>query len=184
MWNTLIGGAIALAGVALAQWWQSKRAREDADIRRAGEKAGRLRAAYHEVVTAADWLRARAFELVDLSDELRRDAAEWSSLVEMLTEADQPTSAARAALLLEADDADRDVLAAFTSARSADASFKLVFIKRVMSAPEDPDDSRVELFDALSELEGTVDEVAKLARERLADLEKPSPLKKRWGSRT
>jgi hypothetical protein len=177
MWNTVIGGAVALAGVALAQWWQSRRAGEDAERRRMAEKAGRLRAAYHDVVAAAERLRGRAFELMELGDEIARSPADWRRFVQKIAETDDSISDARTALLLEAEDADRAVLTAFTSASEADTKFKLALMKRAGRREKGDNVPATELHEAMHELEQAVDKVAKLARQRLVGLEAPPGLK-------
>lgn len=182
VWDTIVGGAIVLAGVVLAQWWQSKRAREEAVERRADEKAGRLRAAYHEVVAAADSLKARAFQLVKLiGDATGVHPDDWESLLEKVPEAagGWSTSAARAALLLEADDADQAVLAALDSARTEAVNVRAALVLRNISTPENADDRLEGMNNALRRLEETVYEVTRLARARLVELGQPPPPKKR-----
>lgn len=106
----MIGGFLAIAGGALAQWWQSARAREEARDRLKAEKAARLRAAYAEIVASADHMRGHAASLWVLEFAVRRSSEEWLEFVDKFAEAPLPISQARTALFLEADEADRAAL--------------------------------------------------------------------------
>lgn len=169
MWEVVIGGALAIAGGVLAQWWQSARAREEARNRLKAEKAARLRAAYSEIVASADHMRGHAQQLWILEFAARRSPEHWPEFVDKMAETPLPISEARTALFLEADEADR---AALTELQSVSA-LHLAFLASVANHVKEGGEIESETFEEqVRAIEAGLERVAKVARDRLAALEK------------
>lgn len=169
MLDTLAGGLIALAGVALAQWWQSKRTREEAASRRKIEKAARLRVAYAELVAAAEEMRASSVSIGFLHImAFQQEPGARESFIAKLSAADRDVSASWAALGVETDDADRAVQEALSEVRSAYRGFVATVYRYTKETAALPTE---EFRNLVQQVGDAASKVGQVARRRLAELE-------------
>ncbi len=164
--GVLIGGALSLIGVRWTLDKQDERDRKDDERRLRDRKHDRLREAYRDVVAVAYHTPRQALILV-IEAELARDKGRWEEFTATLREPGLNTSDARATLLLEAAD-DRAVLDRLTAITIDDLGFRsslVASLKEGLSADE--------IKTRSEEMQAKAEELASLARERLANLEHP-----------
>lgn len=116
-------GLFALAGVALGWAGEFVRERSATRTRHADEKAVRLRAAYADVVAAADDMRQRAVGLDFLMLLVTKQFGSYGQLNEELTKGVHDFGSARRSLLLESDAKDRAVLVALANVQTSFTGF-------------------------------------------------------------
>ncbi len=165
----IVTGTFTLVAVALTLRHQTNRAREAAAARRRTAKATRLRAAYLEVVSAANEAYGRASVLA-LATAAANEPDAQEMFFKHLEQATKDISNASASLMLETD-ADRLVLDAFDALGEAHLRYMLRIGQAERKGTPLQEDEFLNLIHPVQEL---AQEVARLARERLAELEAPS----------
>lgn len=165
MWDTIVGGAIALAGVALAEIWQSRRAHAAANRRLKIDQATRLRAAYLEVVAHSEAM-SRSVVGLALAAAVARQSGNWAPFTALLGEASQDVTAAQVAVRLESG--DDPVLAKLGEMNAAYTTYLATFNSHVDKDEVMPVDEFTRFATAMRDLGG---ELVDLARTQLASLE-------------
>ena len=177
--DAIVGGLVT-GGFALLVLYASLRhatrqsARDEAERMRV-RRADRLRDSYRDYVVAAYALQGSAALIPIAFIESQRGRGAFYK--ELMGKQEVDLSIHNASLMLE-EDTDQAIMREF-SALNHDHMAYLLFIRNYMEKGEKMDEE--EYIRHTTALRGRADTIARLARERLADLEQPPPLvKKPW----
>jgi len=166
--GAIVGGFLSLLGVVLTLKHERKLAGQ-ADERAIRDRAhDRLRAAYRDVVVAAESYARHAGILLILEADARRDG-KTQPFFDKLNEQAPDISEAYGTLLLEADQerAILDQLEAITGDHLAFLAYLAKHIDDEGGLPAD------EVMKRIEQMDSKANALAERARERLAELQKP-----------
>jgi len=158
-----VGGVLSLFGVFRTLRKQMERDRLDDERRLRDRRHDRLREAYREVIATAYHYSHHAAALA-VAEQQDRTGGGHEYLTRTIAQNPPGAGNAHAALLLEGED-DRAILDKIGDLSVRYYAFSFALIKGDMDQ-----DKELEL---LASMEKAVDELAALARTRLADLERP-----------
>lgn len=165
----LVTGGFALLVLVLTLRHATKQAERSELARIRERRAERLRDAYRALVAAAYAMEGHA-AVLGIAYVMRRQG-EGSHFTNMLSAQQADTKDQHAALRLE-DDADQKILSAYSALSMEHTSF-LALLEKCLR--EDKDIPNGEYEQRITRMYGWADNIAKLAKDRLAELEKPQP---------
>jgi len=170
----LVTGAFALLVLVVTLRYATNQA-ERAEAERARvRRADRLRDSYRDYVAAAYALRGQAALLPIALIESKRGRP--SFFEELMGKQQADLSTHNASLMLE-EDADQAIMREFSALNHDHMSF-LLFVSGYLDKDESM--SQDEYEQRITAMDARTSTIANLARDRLAELEMPPPVKKPW----